>query len=159
MGTKFLSENRILEEPAGGAGGGISIIRVPLVSGTFSVNYTQGTLAVGQTSLDASSWTDGTGVYEWRFAVVLQCSHSTITTQAQLWNVTDNEAVTGCGLTHTGDVLYSAQTSAALTVGAAAGNLKSSTKVYEVRLSVSAGGSTVAHVATIAEAFFQVTRS
>jgi hypothetical protein len=118
-----------------------------------------GTQYTGQVTIDPSVWTVEGGTYVFKLVATLQCSTAGITGQALLYNLTDTEAVTDGALTHTGDTAYYTATSAALTVGAAAGNLKSSAKVYEIRLSVSAGGSTSAHVVTMTQAYLLVTRS
>lgn len=54
----------------------------------------------------------------------------------QLYNVTDGEAVTGAGLTFN-NTTPGQQTSLALTVGVNPGDIKPTSKVYEVRMSVS----------------------
>jgi hypothetical protein len=109
-----------------------------------------GTLAKGQATIEPSSWTGATFQFQIRYTLL--CSGAGITTQALLYNLTDGEIVTGTTLTHTGDTDYATVTSAVLVVGVAAGNLKTTAKVYEIRLSVSAGGVGPADVATLTQA-------
>ena len=67
------------------------------------------------------------------FSVVLSVSNGALTGRARLYNATDNEFVTGADLS-TSNTTPTKFTSGALTVGSAAGNLKNSEKVYEIRL-------------------------
>jgi hypothetical protein len=67
------------------------------------------------------------------FQATISTSKGSITGSVQLYNVTDGEAVTG--------TLSTSSTSpnpesSSLTMGAAAGNLKDTTKTYEARISV-----------------------
>jgi hypothetical protein len=71
-----------------------------------------------------------------------------------LYNVTDGETVTGTTLAVTANTPTKLQ-SAALTVGAAAGNLKNSEKVYEVR--VTQAGASGTDITVLGSAFFLVT--
>lgn len=143
--------------------GAISTIIVPLMSAPVSVDYTQGVRACAQHAIDTRIWTasGGGGTWAFEFIVLLQNSHTTITSRARLWNTTENTLVTDCELTLTGIVStqYVAVTSHALTVGHAAGNLWDSLAYYEVRLDVSAGGSSSIHVASLSQAYLKITRS
>jgi hypothetical protein len=94
----------------------------PLVVGAFSVNPAD--YALAQCAMSAL------------FRVVAANGNPSITTHALLYNVTDSEAVSGSTLNYTTTVMEKKE--ATLTVGAAAGNLKNSEKLYEVRIWVDA---------------------
>lgn len=141
--------------PAGPVGpAGPTRAEVALLASTRSTSFTDGTLAVGQTTIDPSAWTGATFTFQVRYTLL--CSGAGITVQALLYNVTDGEVVTDTTLTHTGNTAYTTVTSVVLTVGAAAGNLKPTAKVYEIQLSVSAGGVGPADVATLTQAHLLV---
>lgn len=70
------------------------------------------------------------------FQAVLSTNDTARTGTVQLYNLTDGEAVTNATLTVTGaGSTTPAKVTGTLTVGAAAGNLKNTEKIYEVRLS------------------------
>jgi len=99
---------------------------------TQSQDALSGPLSVGQFGFNASQYPDGT---EFRLSVTFQVSNGALTGTVLLYNVTDGETVTNSTLT-TSSTSPDSQLSLALPVGAAAGNLKSSVKVYEARISV-----------------------
>jgi len=94
------------------------------------------TLAHGATPINAGAYSTGT----WTFRMVGWTSGPTIpiTARVRLFNLTDNEYVTGADLTTTA-LSETEVESAALTVGSAAGNLQDTKKLYEVRMDVIGG--------------------
>lgn len=115
-------------------GGGNSLIRV--VAGSYQVLGTEGTRAIGQFYFNPSWITAGKST---RICYVGAVSDAANTGTIKLYNLTDAEFVTGTTLTITGSTAYSYQASGALTVGAAAGNLKNTAKLYEVQFSTDGG--------------------
>lgn len=95
------------------------------------VDGVSGSLVVTQLRFNPSNY--GSNFYFY-FEVGISASVGTLTTTARLYNLTDAEYVTGTTLT-TSATTPTKSRSAALTVGAVAGNLKNSEKIYEVRLS------------------------
>jgi hypothetical protein len=102
------------------------------IADTEAVDNPSGTKAIGQFQFLPSFYGE-TGTY--RFEAVLSVSNALITGSVQLYNVTDGEAVTN-GLLQTTSTTPTQVISSPLTVGSAAGNLKDTTKIYEVRISV-----------------------
>lgn len=100
------------------------------VSGYEKVDGVVKTIAITQFSFNPNDWDYGTSVY---FEVGVSTSNVIYTTTVLLYNLTDGETVTGTTLT-TNSLSPTRYSTAALTVGAAVGNIKTSTKVYEVRL-------------------------
>lgn len=98
-----------------------------------ATDATSGPLSVGQFEFNAGNYPSGTNFL---FTVVSQVSNGALTGSVQLYNVTDGEVVTNTSLS-TSSTSPDGQVSASIPVGAAAGDLKTSAKVYEVRLSVS----------------------
>jgi hypothetical protein len=110
-----------------------------LVSGGFdvmtlganeSVDGVTSQLGVCQFAFNPNEWGLSRNFY---FEVVLSVDDVLRTGQAWLYNLTDLETVTGTTL-GTSSLTPTKYRSAALTVGSAAGNLKDSEKVYEVRI-------------------------
>jgi hypothetical protein len=103
------------------------------IADTQSTDATSGTLSVGQFSFNPAAYPAGTG---FNLTVTFSVSDGALTGQVLLYNVTDGEVVTNSTLT-TSSTAPDGQTSLALPVGGAAGDLKLSAKVYEARISVS----------------------
>jgi hypothetical protein len=102
------------------------------------VPFATGSIACGQFNWNASNWEYGTyGTYV--FAATLWVSGATpaIGCTVQLYNVTDGEAVTLGVLTTTSNT--PTYLTANLTCGAGAGLLKTSAKMYEVRVTLTGG--------------------
>ena len=97
---------------------------------------TEGTKAVAQRQFDPGWIPSGKSV---RFCCVGAVSEAGNTGTVKLYNLTDAEYVTGTTLSITGSTGYSYQASAALTVGSSSGNLKDTTKTYEVHFSTDGG--------------------
>ena len=102
-----------------------------LIVETAAVDNPNGTLALGQFAYTPLDY----GRRAFTFEAVMSVTKVADTGSIQLYNLTDGEAVTGA-LLQTTSVSPIKVASAALTVGVAAGNLKTTEKVYEVRLSV-----------------------
>lgn len=86
---------------------------------------------------------DASDLLTWASAVKFGCLHGHLgpaaaTAQVQLYNITDAEAVTGAFVTTSLQPVIDQQ-SGALTIGAAAGNLKNSLKQYAVRHEITGG--------------------
>jgi hypothetical protein len=113
---------------------------------TASVPATGGVLALGQLRFDPSDYPANAQI---SFVVVTSVSVGSITGSVLLYNVDDAEVVTGTSLA-TSSLTPVSQSSGALTVGAAAGNLKDTPKLYEVRLAVS--GTLVSEVVSLGSA-------
>lgn len=112
------------------------------------VENPSGTVAIGQFAFDASLYDDRYATF--RLRVVASVS-AAVTGTVTLYNLTDAETVaTIATITSTAPTKYDA----ALTVGVAAGNLKTSEKIYEVRASVT--GSTSADIITVGGAFMSL---
>jgi hypothetical protein len=134
------------------AGGGVATITVTgvtalpeveasLAAGLFSTINAAFTRA-GSRLLDVLYWpaTIGALTRSIYFKADIECSTPGTTANVRLQNITDNETVTGTAL-NTGLQVNTEVASAALTVGVAAGNLKSGTpKQYEVQVSLTGGG-------------------
>jgi len=134
------------------AGGGVATITVTgvtalpeveasLAAGLFSTINAAFTRA-GSRLLDVLYWpaTIGALTRSIYFKADIECSTPGTTANVRLQNITDNETVTGTAL-NTGLQVNTEVVSAALTVGVAAGNLKSGTpKQYEVQVSLTGGG-------------------
>jgi len=104
---------------------------VPLVvANNESVDGVVSTLALGAFAFNPAEY-GGSSTFE--FEVVLSASTGTLTATALLYNLTDAEDVTGATLT-TSSTTPVKQNSGSLTVGTAAGNLKSTEKIYEVQI-------------------------
>lgn len=117
-----------------------------LLTDTQATDALSGVLTVGQFGFDASQYPSGT---DFRFAATLHVSEGSLTGTVLLYNLTDAEVVTGATLTSS---LTSpdSQVSAVLSVGIAAGFLKTSLKTYEVRISTT--GSTPVDMVTVGSA-------
>lgn len=87
-------------------------------------------IQVGQFMFDPTNYSTNC---TYQFEVILSVSNGILTGTASLYNLTDLEAVTGTSLA-TSNTTPTNLNSGNLTVGAAAGNLKNSQKMYEVRL-------------------------
>jgi len=96
-----------------------------------SQDAVSGTLAVGRFAFNPTDWAATT----FYFGAVFSVTNALQTGTVLLYNVTDGEVVTGATLT-TSSLPPVKQESAALTVGVAAGNLKNTEKIYEIRLSI-----------------------
>jgi len=130
---------------------GISATRSQLfVASTQSQDATAGTLAIGQFAFNPSDWI---GTSDFRFGGTVAVSNGALTGTVLLYNVTDAEVVTSTTLT-TSSVAPVKLESPALTVGAAAGNLKNSEKIYEVRISVT--GALLTDLITLGTAYMLV---
>ena len=129
--------------------GDLGPVRVPVVADDESIDGTQGRRRF-YFSLDGSLYAAAAV----NFVASLQTALAADTVTCLLCNWTDGELVTSCTLTHTGDTIPTTLTSAALTIGPAAGNLKNSLKTYYVELSVTGGGAS--DVGTLWEAYFLV---
>lgn len=116
-------------------------VEASLVAGVFSTINSSFTRA-GSRTLDPLYWpaTIGALTRSIYFKADVECSTPGTTANVRLRNITDNETVTSTDL-NTGLQANTEVTSAALTVGVAAGNLKSGTpKQYEVQVSLTGGG-------------------
>ena len=91
---------------------------------------------VGQVEFDPTSFGDPAD-YTIKFRGVAKNGAGGLTTHCQLYNVSDAEAVATLDFTSLVVVLQEAT----LTVGAAVGNIKTSSKIYEARIWVDAPGS------------------
>lgn len=118
-----------------GIGGGPAFVDIPLAINT--VRHGDGLqVASGQFWFDASLYT---AITAFKLQVVAWASGTTGTlARARLWNISDNEYVTSANVstTSSGTQLI---VSSALTVGSGAGNLRSASKLYEIRLDVEDG--------------------
>jgi len=137
---------------AADAGGGVASITVTgvtalpeveasLAAGVFSTINAAFTRA-GSRLIDVLYWpaTIGALTRSIYFKADIECSTPGTTANVRLQNITDNETVTGTAL-NTGLQVNTEVASVALTVGVAAGNLKSGTpKQYEVQVSLTGGG-------------------
>jgi hypothetical protein len=87
---------------------------------------------------------------EVRFRCVLETTSVAAACEIQLWNLDDGEIVTGTDLS---SVSLTAERllSAALTVGAVAGNIKSGLRTYEVQILRNGGGSTAFVTCSLAQ--------
>lgn len=123
-----------VDEVAGMVGGGLSTELRVLLHPQDSVDHSLAgsPVSVSQFVFDGSKYS-GTV----KFSTLMWVSGPTGALQAQvsLYNLSDGEAVTGTTLTSTA-AGATHSLSGALTVGAAAGNLKNTEKVYEVRLEI-----------------------
>lgn len=104
------------------------------VSSTAQVDGITSLVSSGQFRFDPGEYGINQTFY---IEVGISTSDAAFTTTVYMYNCTDSEAVTGTSLTttNTSPTLYR---SGAITVGAAAGNIKNSAKVYEIRLSTDA---------------------
>lgn len=103
------------------------------IADSQSQDATGGVLAVGQFSFDPTDYPPGTA---FNLLVTFSVSSGPLTGQVLLYNVTDAETVTNSTLV-TSSTAPVGLTSLPLPVGVAVGDLKSSPKVYEARLTVS----------------------
>jgi len=117
-----------------GIGGGPPYFEIPLKF--TAVMHGDGLqIASGQFSFDAGAY-DG---FDFKLQAVAWAAGTTgVTARIRLRNVTADEYVTGADLTTTANSATTL-TSAALTVGIAAGNLRSVAAIYELRLDVENG--------------------
>jgi hypothetical protein len=108
--------------------------RVPrrLLTETKAQDALSGSLTVAQFQFNAAQYPSGT---VFRLGVTFHVSDGSLTGTVLLYNLTDAEVVTNSTFT-TSSTTPDSQVSSALIVGAAAGNLKTSAKTYEVRISV-----------------------
>jgi hypothetical protein len=120
------------QAPSSG-GGGNNLIS--LVTGAYQVLGTEGTRAIGQFQFNPSWIPSGKSV---KFCCVGSVSDVLNTGTARLYNVTDGEFVTDATLNFTSTSSAYLE-SAALTVGAVSGNLKNTTKIYEIQYSTTGG--------------------
>jgi len=105
------------------------------ITDTESVDGPTALKAVGQFSMNAGNFGSST---TFRFSSTFQVSDAALTGTVTLYNLTDAEVVASFTTSAT-----SPQNQVALlTLGAAAGNLKISPKIYEIRMSVTGGGPT-----------------
>jgi len=122
----------------------------PLV-GNSVVAFTDGTVAIATFVYDGSEYSgDYTTVEFQAVAYVSAGETGTIT----LYNLTDAEAVTVTGFT-TVTATSPTKVEGTMTIGAAAGNLKDTEKVYEIRVSVT--GTTAADTVTVGSAAIKLT--
>lgn len=136
--------NVIVTSTGGGGGGGPQTQNIVYPR---SVANPDGTVVIGQFEFDASLYT----LTNYYFRVTASVTAGQTGT-VSIYNLTDGEPVTAGSLTW----VETAPTpkSGTLTKGSAAGNLKDSPKVYEVRASVT--GSTVAHILTVGSTSIQM---
>lgn len=129
-----LANNLVYRESSSGASIPLTGITKVLTAATNEyVDGVTSQIAAGQIRFLPTEW-GGSSLLSYYFEVVLSVNDPLRTAQAWLYNVTDGEIVTGTTLS-TSSTTPVALRSAALTVGVAAGNLKTTAKVYEVRLS------------------------
>lgn len=95
-----------------------------------SVDGVTSLLQIGQFAFDPTPY--GSGI-NFQFEVVISVNIGTLTGTASLYNLTDSETVTATTLS-TSNTTPTKRNSGNLTVGGAAGNLKSTEKIYEVRI-------------------------
>jgi hypothetical protein len=110
-------------------GGGVPLVTRTLATDEVVDGLTSST-TLGSFAFDPTAY--GASL-DYQFEVVLSVNNALRTATAELYNLTDAELVTGTTL-NTSSTTPVKLNSGNLTVGAAAGNLKNSEKVYEVRL-------------------------
>ena len=130
-----------------GTSGGAVPDQLQHLSDTHTVTNLDGTVTVSQFAFDASQFSSEYSQFAFR---VVGSATAGQTGTVQLYNLTDTEAVN----TQTFNTTVPTKKEGTLTVGVAAGNLKTSEKIYEVRVSVS--GSTVAHTTTMGSAVMRM---
>ena len=108
-----------------------------------STDATSGTSALGQFTLDGSAWASSTTL---QLQSVMSVSDGALTGTLILYNLTDAEVVATQTTSSTSPVSQSTP----LTIGAAVGDIKTSAKTYEIRLSVS--GSTAVDIVSLGSA-------
>ena len=96
-------------------------------------------LSCGVFAFNPLEWPEGSA---FEIIATLKSEDAGITASMILYNLDDAEAVTFPGAISTTSTTFVKDSSGALTVGAGAGNLRSSEKLYEIRLSSSGGGKT-----------------
>jgi len=130
------TNKRIELAPGGGPGSDPGPRRVALTHDQLTT-YSAPSLSVGQIQLDASLW-PGSATIKFKVTGLVGGITGGLSLGVSLYNLTDSEAVTGATATVTATT-WTAYASAALTVGSSAGNLKNSSKLYEVRITLSNG--------------------
>ena len=119
-----------------------------VLASDFLVSSNDSIIVASQFTFNAADYSAG---LTWKFNMVAAIVDQTGTARASLYNLSDNEYVTGSTITTTNGAPTSV-TSAALTVGSASGNLKNTEKIYEVRLQTVITGdqaAALAHFGTI----------
>lgn len=113
------------------------------IADTESTDATSGPLAAGQFSFNTANYPDGA---DFTFLAVMSVSDGSLTGTLELYNLTDGETVA----TVTTSATTPTSLNSVLTVGTGVGELKTSAKVYELRLSVS--GSLVSDIVSLGSA-------
>jgi len=108
----------------------------PLATGQLVTHDVGAPLAHGARPFNAGAY--ASGVWTFRMVGWTAGPTSPITARARLYNLTDNEYVTGADVTTTAASATEVE-SAALTLGSAAGDLQDTEKIYEVRLEITGG--------------------
>jgi len=106
-----------------------------MMASTENQDGAAGTLGVGQFAFNPTDWSTGAAFH---FGATFSVTNAARVGSVSLYNLTDAEFVTGTSFTSSG-LSFAKQESAALTVGVAAGNLKDTEKIYEVRMSITGG--------------------
>jgi len=126
------------------------ILNSPYVlASDFLVSSNDSIIVATQFAFNAADYPSG---LTWTFSMVAAIVDGSATAQARLYNLSDNEYVTGADITTTNGA-PTPVASAALTIGSAAGNLKNTEKIYEVRLQTNIVGdqsASLSHFGTIA---------
>jgi hypothetical protein len=133
-------------------GGGSAHPRRGLGGGPVTVTALDGVRVFFQEPIDP---TESSGFTTFVLGVVISVSNALLTGRVRLWNLNDGEFVTGTTLT-TSATTPTVVESVALTVGAAAGNLKNSLKTYELWIDV-LGGVGAADTVTVGSSYLKVT--
>jgi len=116
-----------------------------------ATDATSGTSAKGQIEIDPSGYPQGS---TFEFLSTFSVSSGALTGTVSLYNVTDAELVVGTQL-NTSSTTPVNQGSGPLTVGVAAGNLKPTARIYEVRFLVS--GSLPTDIISLGSASLRIT--
>jgi len=124
----------IIDNGGAGGSGGLSPIYVPIAMGKTVYHGDGFVLATGQFSFDASKYTADIQLQVVAWAI----GTAGTVARVQLYNLTDDEWVTGADVETTAQVATQLN-SVVLTVGSAAGNLQDAEKIYEARLIVEDG--------------------
>ena len=120
-----------------------------VLASDFLVSSSDSIIVATQFAFNASDYPSGLA---WKFTMVAAIVDGSGTAQARLYNLSDNEYVTGADIITTNGG-PTPVTGATLTIGSAAGNLKDTEKIYEVRLQTNIAGeqtSALSHFGTIA---------
>jgi hypothetical protein len=135
-----------IQVTSGGALAGGGVDTHYSLTGKENVTNVDGTVVAGQIAFDGSRVPTGTTVQY----VVIAAVTAAVTGTVQLYNVTDSEVVSSATVVATSPTKYQNT----LTVGAAAGNIKLSDKIYEVRVSVT--GSSSADIVYVGQTYLRL---